>query len=237
MPANQAVTPPMNRLPLLLGSRSRRVVLATFAAAVVALAASSACTMGTRDNFANPPAAPPSTCAAVATAPGCAGGAVSYSCTAARPDDGDDDLVCDDGAPGIAGEATTYCCVPYGQWATACRPSRGIAGCGSRSVGFSCLGETTPDQADPALVCSEAMGSGDARRFCCATVAPAPSACRCATFDADAGVCGGVADVACGGASIGFTCAGGHAPTELNPILDCSSPEGGVGGTYCCRTP
>ena len=68
-----------------------------------------ACTTQTKDNFTNPPPGPPSSCTQVTALEGCTAGSLSFSCTSDRPDDGDTDLVCDDGAPGVAG-ATVFCC-------------------------------------------------------------------------------------------------------------------------------
>jgi hypothetical protein len=218
-------------------------VCASFAS-LVALSALGACTTETQDNFTNPPPGPPATCTPVPALEGCTAGSVSYSCSSDRPDHGDTNLVCDDGTPGIGGGdsgtsgTTLYCCAPYGQWATECTPAS-VAGCGAQSIGFSCAGETSPDQADTSLVCSLALkGDGGASEYCCVSFPQSSGVCRCSSFDDDAGTCG-VAPTGCSGAAIGFTCAAGHTPDELNPLLACdgNGPDGGTGGGYCCETP
>jgi hypothetical protein len=193
------------------------------------------CTASTQDNFTNPPPGPPASCSSIPALEGCTGGSLSYSCTSSRPDDGDDGIVCDDGSPGVAG-ATLYCCAPYGQWATECAPAT-VPGCGTESIGFSCSGETSPDQADTSLVCSAALaGDGGTRDYCCISFDQSSGLCRCASFGDDAGMCG-VEETGCPGATIGFACAATHAPAEVNPLLDCSAPDGGSEGAYCCQTP
>jgi hypothetical protein len=210
------------------------VSVAALAAFEIALGG---CTTSTQDNFTNPPPGPPSTCAQVAVLTGCSAGSISYSCTSDRPDDGDTNLVCDDGAPGVGGSATLYCCAPYGQWATECVPATRIPGCGARSFGFACAGESSPDQADPSLVCSQAIeGDAGTRDFCCVSADPSSGVCRCSSFGDDAGACG-FAPSGCPGATIGFDCAAGHDPTELNAALACAAPDGGSVGAFCCEMP
>lgn len=213
-------------------ARHRFALTATMALSVVA----GACTAGTQGSSASPPPEPPATCSPVSATSGCIAGSLSYSCTGDRPDDGDPDLVCDDGTPG-AGGATLYCCAPYGQWATGCAPGPSLPGCGAESIGFSCTGATSPDQADTSLVCSApSAGEGAARDYCCVSFEPSSAICRCASFDEASGMCGGT-QPACGAAAIGFACAPGHTPAEVNPLLDCAAVDGGRGAAYCCRTP
>jgi hypothetical protein len=198
------------------------------------------CTAGTSDNFTNPPPGPPATCSPVEALTGCVGGGLSFSCTYGRPDDGDTNLVCDLGTPGISGPGdggsgtVLYCCAEYGQWASECTTAA-VPGCAAQSIGFACTGETSPDEVDPYLVCSGALaGSDGATDYCCAPFDPSSALCRCGSFDEDAGLCGGSAlATGCTGTAIGFTCAGAHTPAEVNPVLDCE----GDGGVYCCRTP
>jgi hypothetical protein len=207
--------------------------------ALVALVAVSGCTTSTADNFTNPPPGPPASCTAVPSLAGCVAGSVSYSCAGGRPDDGDTNLVCDDGTPGIGGDAggaTLYCCAPYAQWASVCSPAT-VAGCGAESIGFSCAGGTSPDQADTSLVCSAALpGAGGAHDYCCISFSQSSGVCRCASFDESSGMCG-VSASGRSTAAIGISCATGHTPTEVNPILDCAALDGGSPGAYCCQTP
>jgi hypothetical protein len=197
------------------------------------------CTATTTDNFTNPPPGPPPTCGQVSALAGCVGGARSYSCTSGRPDDGDTNLVCDLGAPGIVeradggSETVLYCCTVYGQWASECTTAA-VAGCGTQSIGLSCAGESSPDEVDPFLVCSAALaGSDGTTDYCCAPFDPSSAVCRCGSFDEDAGLCGGAVATGCSGAAISFACAGAHTPAEVNPLLHCD----GDGGVYCCQTP
>jgi hypothetical protein len=200
------------------------------------LLAASGCTSATQDNFTNPPAGPPSSCAPVTSLAGCTQGALSYSCTGSRPDDGDTSIVCDDGLPGLDG-ATLYCCAPYAQWASECIPKSTIAGCGAQSIGFSCSGGTSPDQADTSLVCSAALSGDDGTRdYCCISFDQSSGVCRCASFAESAGTCG-VNATECSGAAIGFACAGSHTPADVNPLLDCVAHDGGSNGDFCCKTP
>jgi hypothetical protein len=213
------------------------VGVATLAALAVFDLALGGCTTAAQDNFTNPPPGPPSTCVQAGALAGCSAGSLSYSCTSDRPDDGDTNLVCDDGAPGVAGGATLYCCAPYGQWATECVPAPDVAGCGAQSFGFACSGESSPDQVDPSLVCSQAIdGDAGVRDFCCVSADQSSVVCRCSSFDEDAGACGS-APSGCAGAAIGFACAAGHDPTELNAVLACAAPDGGSAGAFCCETP
>jgi hypothetical protein len=199
------------------------------------LLAFAGCTTSTEDNFTNPPPGPPSTCARVDAFPGCTAGSLSYSCASDRPDDGDTNLVCDDGVPGPDG-ATLYCCAPYGQWATECTPKT-VTGCGAESFGFGCASGVSPDQADTSLVCSSGLGGdGGASDYCCVSFAQSSGLCRCASFDDASGMCG-LRSTGCSGAAIGFACAPTHAPTEVNSLLECSAPDAGGGATYCCQTP
>jgi len=178
----------------------------------------SACTSTTPDNFQNPPAGPPSTCTANAAVAGCSGGSVGYTCAGDRPDDGDTNLVCNDGTPGAAG-MTIYCCAPYGQYWSECTVDTSVAGCAGDSFGFTCSGPESPADADASLACSAGTASGSDTLYCCNSVVLPP------TCAADPTVTG------CAGATIGYSCAGGTTPTELLPALACTS--GGSGG-FCC---
>jgi hypothetical protein len=217
-------------------TRLRRASLLAF---LVGLLGHAGCTAATQDNFTNPPGPPPS-CTQVQALAGCTEGSLSYSCTTARPDDGDTNLVCDRGTPGVGfegGAPTLFCCAPYGQWASECAPSN-VAGCGAESFGFSCSAGTSPDQVDTSLVCSEAVPSpGGTSDYCCISFSQSSGVCRCASFDQGLGTCGGAASTSCPGASVGLSCASGHRPTEVNPVLVCSAPDGGSVGAYCCQTP
>ncbi len=210
---------------------SRRIALASFWALA-------SCTAQTQDNFTNPPPGPPTSCTQVSALPGCGGGSLSYACASGRPDDGDANLVCDRGTAGVSSGSVSYCCAPYGQWASECAPAPALSGCGAQSLAFSCTGETSPDQVDPSLVCSSSLpGDGGGKDYCCVSFDQSSGICRCTSFDEGAGTCGAAASTSCSSGAIGFDCAGAHTPTEVNPLLACTVPEGGATGSYCCQTP
>jgi hypothetical protein len=61
-----------------------------------------------------------------------------------------------------------YCCAT-GFATSTCGQDTSVSGCAYPSVGFSCTGSDTPDQADPSLTCSAAVtdpNTGD-QLFCC----------------------------------------------------------------------
>jgi len=220
-----------------LETSSNRIHVSRSASFAV-LFALAACTAQTQDNFTNPPPGPPSTCTSVTALAGCGAGSVSYSCTSARPDDGDTNLICDQGVPGAGSGEVLYCCAPYAQWASECEPATGVAGCGTQSLGFSCAGSTSPDQADTSLVCSSSVaGDGGATDYCCVSFDQSAAICRCSSFDEGSAMCGVAASQDCARGGIGFDCAGAHTPSEVNPLLECTTPDGGASGSYCCQTP
>ncbi len=146
-------------------------VLAVAAIVVVA------CSESTQDNFTNPPPGPPATCS-VGPVAGCSSNAQGYNCsTSDRPDDPDGgalNLVCSKGVEIAADEAGTeagatydFCCIPYEQAATLCTPNPTLPGCDAPSVGFSCTGPTSPDEADSALTCTPGPVTGGTSTFCC----------------------------------------------------------------------
>jgi hypothetical protein len=143
---------------------------------------------------------------------------MGYTCTRDRPDDGDTNLVCSDGTPGAAG-VTIYCCAPYGQYWSECTVDTRIAGCGGDAFGFRCAGPESPGEADASLACSAGTKSGGDTLYCCTSAVLSPA---CA---ADPGVEG------CAGAAIGYSCAGGATPEQLDPALACVA---GKAGGFCC---
>jgi hypothetical protein len=182
----------------------------------------SACTSSTPDNFQNPPAGPPMSCTTNPAVVGCTGGSVGYTCAGDRPDDGDTNLVCNDGTPGAAG-MTIYCCAPYGQYWSDCTVDTSIAGCVGDSFGFKCSGPESPAEADTTLACSAGTASGKGTLYCCNSAVLPP------TCAADPAVTG------CEGATIGYSCAGAATPSLLDPALACSASASG--GFCCALTP
>jgi len=182
------------------------------------LAGVAACTSQTNDNFENPPPGPPATCATSAAVPGCEGGSLGYVCTAGRPDAADTNLVCSDGTPGAAG-STIYCCAPYGQYWSECTVDTGIPGCVGNSFGFRCSGPETPGEADTSLACSAGTPSGSDMLFCCNSAVLAPTCAPDPTIEA------------CLSPSIGYACAAGTTPADLDPALQCRAVSAGL---FCC---
>lgn len=177
------------------------------------------CTSTTTDNFQNPPQGPPMSCAVNTAVAGCTGGSVGYTCASDRPDDGDSNLVCDDGTPGAIG-MTVYCCAPFGQYWNDCTLFTSVPGCVGESFGFSCAGPESPSDADASLACSGGtMSDEGAMLYCCNSVVLPPA---CAANPTVTG---------CEGASIGYSCAGGATPTQLDAALACTP---GSAGGFCC---
>ena len=193
-------------------------------AALATLFVAAACTQQTKDNFTNPPAGPPESCAQIASLDGCSNGSQAYSCTSDRPDDGDSDLVCSDGTKGADG-ATLYCCAPYGTYYTDCSVDTAIDGCVGDAFGFKCGGDTAPDEADASIVCSHAIDDGDGSKSYCCTSATIPATCA------------RDANVSCGGIAIGYSCAGDATPSDDGAGLACETGKTTNDGTQFCCAP
>ncbi|HEY2366864.1 MAG TPA: hypothetical protein VGH87_10770 [Polyangiaceae bacterium] len=178
------------------------------------------CTVSTTSNFVSPPPPPPSTCA-TNDAIACGAGAVGYTCSSDRPDDGDTNLVCSAGAPGAGG--ANYCCVPFGQYFNDCTTDTTIAGCADPAFGFSCSGPTGPADVDVRLACSDAIASGAGSSYCCVPGDGSPE-------------CVAAPGAACAGASVGFSCAGNASPAEHDAPMACNGGTAGEAGatTRCC---
>ncbi|HEX3769526.1 MAG TPA: hypothetical protein VHV30_01620 [Polyangiaceae bacterium] len=105
-------------------------------------------------------------CAQDSSVAGCVGPATGYSCgNGETPDENDSSLVCSDGTPGDSG-FTLYCCVQF--TSSTCQPDTTVQGCEGSSIGFSCTGTDTPDEADSSLNCSDGTPSGNELLYCCA---------------------------------------------------------------------
>jgi hypothetical protein len=176
------------------------------------------CDSQTSDNFQNPPQGPPSTCAATAVNQ-CSGGSVEYACSKDRPDDGDTNLVCDEGTPAALG-MTSYCCAPYGQYWSDCTVDSTIVGCPAAAFGFLCMGLVSPAQADTSLTCSAGTAVSGGTTYCCNSEV-LPDGCA-----ADG-------TVSCSGNNSGYSCAAGQTPQALDPSLACIQAGDSV---FCCAT-
>jgi hypothetical protein len=114
-----------------------------------------------------PPAGSDTSCQPDTSVDGCSGGASGFSCgNGLSPDQTDSSLICSDGVAGSDG-FTLYCCVQFTSQ-TSCAPDSSVAGCDPSSIGFSCTGSDTPDEADSSLNCSDAtQGNGGELLYCC----------------------------------------------------------------------
>jgi hypothetical protein len=98
----------------------------------------------------------------------CDAGSDPYDCAAGdNPETYDASLRCSDPSPQSDG-TDGFCCAT-GFSGSTCAQDPTVSGCGYPSVGFSCTGSDTPDQADATLVCSSAPidpTTGDSL-YCC----------------------------------------------------------------------
>jgi hypothetical protein len=111
------------------------------------------------------PAAPGPGCSPDSTVTGCRGSA-GFSCSSdVSPEQIDSSLVCSDGVGG-GGGLTLYCCVQF--QSSSCAPDPTVQNCPGTSIGFSCTGSDTPEDADPTLICGPgAVGNAGSLLYCC----------------------------------------------------------------------
>jgi hypothetical protein len=111
-----------------------------------------------------------SSCARDMTVAGCTGGSLGYSCTSIdTPTQSNPLLDCSTPTPGVDG-SSLYCCIGFSSTAGSCAPDASVAGCAANSYGFSCTSTDTPDQTQPALVCSTAtQGPNGELLYCCSS--------------------------------------------------------------------
>jgi hypothetical protein len=171
----------------------------------------------------------PSTCSGITDIIGCDQGAISYACTAGRPDqggsDGSDaaDLACSGGL-GIGSNVTQYCCVSLASSLASCT-ALVIPGCEFSSIALACTGGTSPGSDVATLACSAPMAGSDGTDLYCCTTGIVPSAC---TLDAS---------LACSGFGIGYECSGSATPADDNAGVTCTAGNGSAsnGDTeFCC---
>jgi len=164
------------------------------------------------------------TCARDATVSSCAPGSYGFSCTGSdTPDQADASLVCSGGVPGNAG-STLFCCSLGGTTTPSCAQDPAVTGCLAGSMGYSCVGSDTPEQSDGSLVCSTGTPGNGNTEYCC--VPWTSSACA-----QDSSVQG------CQYPSVGFSCTGSTAPSQVDASLTCSSGTPGNNGEtlFCCQ--
>jgi hypothetical protein len=137
--------------------------IAPFALCIVAVSLAG-CTATTETTPAPPAAAG---CAPDSTVDSCSGGASGFSCgNGDTPEQTDSSLVCSDGTQASDG-FVLYCCVQF--TSTTCSPDSNVTSCEGSSIGFSCTGSDTPDEADSSLNCSQPTpGTSGELTYCCA---------------------------------------------------------------------
>jgi hypothetical protein len=99
------------------------------------------------------------------------------------------------------------------------------------SYGFKCAAMDTPDQTDPALVCSKGVADADGSStdFCCTAGGGTSTIVITSTCSADASVTG------CAAPSAGYSCTATDPPDSMDPTLICSvGVASGGDTTYCC---
>jgi hypothetical protein len=98
----------------------------------------------------------------------CDPGADPYDCAAGdNPESYDPSLRCSD--PSTQPDGTDGFCCATGFGSSSCAEDPTVDGCAYPSVGFSCASSDTPDEADPTLLCSDAVidpATGDSL-YCC----------------------------------------------------------------------
>jgi hypothetical protein len=171
----------------------------------------------------------PSTCSGITDIIGCDQGAISYACSAGRPDQGGSDgsdaagLACSSGL-GLGSNITQYCCVSLTSTLAGCSALE-LPGCEFSSIPLACATGTTPGSADPLLACNAPTPGSDGTDIYCCTTGIIPSACM---LDSS---------IACTGFGIGYECSGTATPADDNAGVTCSAGDGsGSGGEteFCC---
>ena len=158
----------------------------------------------------------------------CPGGGAGWSCdgSGTRPDEVDGSLACSSGVS-LGGGAVGYCCASIGfPTGGDCQRDSSVSSCKYGSYGFSCSGQTRPDDQDTTLLCSSGVVAGSRTEYCCLSDFTMASGCS-----QDSTV------QSCQGPSYGFSCTGNVSPATGNPELNCSLPTAGAGGVslYCCQ--
>jgi hypothetical protein len=104
-----------------------------------------------------------------------------------------------------------------------CSPDDTVV-CTGNSVGYTCTGSETPEEAIPTLACSDPAPEGGAQAYCCVETSTA------STCMSDEMVTG------CAEGSIGFSCTGTDTPDQDDASLMCGmGADAGNGVTdYCC---
>jgi hypothetical protein len=228
MNANRNTREELREKALLRLTLAGAILVATLGAVSLA-----GCNESSTDDFTA--ASVPRSCTPQANISGCGTGQSGYSCAGDQaPDDGDPNLVCTRGTPGVAaleggadgGPPSLYCCITYAQMYSYCTVDRTQASCGSEAYGFSCTGAVSPEQADPFLSCSDPTPGDGGTLYCCVAEAP-PAAC-----EPDDSVPG------CTNSEIGFACAGSASPAQTGAAVSCGQGTKSDAGrtVYCCAT-
>jgi hypothetical protein len=161
----------------------------------------------------------------------CTGDSLGVSCPAGDVPQ-NPGIICSDPSPQANG-TDGYCCVPWK--GTACSADQAVTGCTYPSYGISCTAGNTPDESDPALVCSTPVPDPTTGLdiFCCEDLGPGTGSSSGAT-----GSCAADSSLACATGTDGVDCSGGANPEVEYPGYVCSTPSPQADGTdgYCCAT-
>jgi hypothetical protein len=165
----------------------------------------------------------------------CDPSAVGISCPA-----GDDPsttgLLCSAPTPNPDG-TDGYCCEPFSS-PPSCQPDSTVVGCQYPAYGFACAaGGGSPDQEDPALVCSAPVvdPSSGVDLYCCTDNGSGSSS---GSSSGSGGGCTVDSSLACDAGTDGVDCYAGGNPEADFPGYICSTPSPQADGTdgYCCAT-
>jgi hypothetical protein len=167
-----------------------------------------------------------SACSVDSSVVGCTGASLGFSCSSGRPDTNDTSLVCSSGTP-IATGGDAFCCVSYVP-SSSCTEDTTVS-CPT-SIGFSCIGGTSPDQENSALSCGAGVpgSAAGSTAYCCSAGSTTPVTSGCMTDSA----------VACAAPTVGYSCTGGVMPIAADAtMLSCGAGanEGNGSLGYCCN--
>lgn len=95
-----------------------------------------------------------------------------------------------------------------------------VVGCGANGIGYLCLGTTSPETMNHAIMCPQLFIGGSS----CCTLGAAASTCRPDTA------------VACAGGRSGYTCTGTDTPAQAASLVCAHGKAQGSSTTYCCGT-
>jgi hypothetical protein len=93
-----------------------------------------------------------------------------------------------------------------------------VVGCGANGIGYLCLGTTSPQSMNPAIMCPQLFLGGSS----------------CCTLSGAASTCHTDSTVACSAARSGYTCTGTDTPAQAASVVCEPGKAKGTDTTYCC---